>query len=180
MVEIKDRNHKGKQGAYAADDHARHSFLKRTALPGLRWGKVPVPGEHDQRTLPDARRRVRSLSLLSLPRALCARSDQTVETVDQLALRASNLAVRMPAPQTLLALGEMPCGADVEMHSLVRSPELIGVRRQVVEPQDPGPGRCGVKIDSDGGRVLALKPANLVRLCGNAACRQALAPPLLQ
>ena len=82
MLEIKDRNHKGKQGAYTADDHARHSFLKRTALPGLRWGKVPVPGEHDQRTLPDARRRVRSLSLLSLPRALCARSDQTVETVD--------------------------------------------------------------------------------------------------
>jgi len=41
MVEIKDRNHKGKQGAYTADDHARHSFLKRTALPGLRWGKVP-------------------------------------------------------------------------------------------------------------------------------------------
>jgi hypothetical protein len=33
-------------------------------------------------SLPDARRRVRSLSLLSLPRALCARSDQTVETVD--------------------------------------------------------------------------------------------------
>ena len=49
MVEIKDRNHKGKQGAYTADDHARHSFLKRTALPGLRWGKVP--GEHDQRML---------------------------------------------------------------------------------------------------------------------------------
>jgi len=83
MVEIKVRNHKGKQGAYTADDHVRHSFLKRTALPGLRWGKVPVPGEH-QRTLPDARRRVRSLSLLSLPRALCARSDQTVETVDQI------------------------------------------------------------------------------------------------
>ena len=80
MLEIKDRNHKGKQGAYTADDHVRHSFLKRTALPGLRWGKVPVPGEH-QRTLPDARRRVRSLSL---PRALCARSDQTVETVDQI------------------------------------------------------------------------------------------------
>ena len=33
-------------------------------------------------SLPNARRRVRSLSLLSLPRALCARSDQTVETVD--------------------------------------------------------------------------------------------------
>ena len=97
----------------------------------------------------------------------------------ELALRASNLAVLMPASQTLLALGEMPCGADVEMHSLVRSPELNGGRGQVVEPQDPGTGRCGVKIDSDG-RVLALKPANLARLCGNSACRQALAPPLLQ
>ena len=97
----------------------------------------------------------------------------------ELALRASNLAVLMPASQTLLALGEMPCGADVEMHSLVRSPELNGGRGKVVESQDPGTGRCGVKIDSDG-RVLALKPANLARLCGNAACGKALAPPLLQ
>ena len=71
MLEIKDRNHKGRQGAYSADDHARNSFLKRTALPGLCWGKVPVPGEHDQRTLPDARRRVRALSLLSSPSPLC-------------------------------------------------------------------------------------------------------------
>ena len=94
----------------------------------------------------------------------------------ELTLKASNLAVLMPAPQTL---GEMPCGADVEMHSLVRSPELNGVRGQVVEPQDPGTGRCRVKIDSDG-RVLALKPANLARLCGNAVCGKALAPPLLQ
>ena len=93
----------------------------------------------------------------------------------ELALRASNLVVLMPASQTLLALGEMPCGADVEMHSLVRSPELNGGRGKVVEPQDPGTGRCGVKIDSDG-RVLALKPANLARLCGNAACRKALGP----
>ena len=60
----------------------RTRFKQRTALPGLRWGKVPVSGEHDQSTLPDALRRVRALSLLSLPRALCARSDQTVETVD--------------------------------------------------------------------------------------------------
>ena len=93
----------------------------------------------------------------------------------ELALKASNLAVLMPAPQTLLALGEMPCGADVEMHS----PELNGGRGKVVEPQDPDTGRCGVKIDSDG-RVLALKPANLARLCGNAVCGKALAPPLLK
>ena len=55
MLEIKDRNHKGKQGALSL-------FLLS-------------PGR--------AQARARSLSLLSLPRALCARSDQTVETVDR-------------------------------------------------------------------------------------------------
>jgi hypothetical protein len=70
-----------------------------------------------------------------------------------LALKASNLEVLGPA--------ELMCGADVEIHSLVRSPELNGVRGKVVEPQDHGRGRWGVKIDSDG-RILALKPANLV------------------
>ena len=69
-----------------------------------------------------------------------------------LALKASNLAVLAPA--------ELSCGADVEIHSLQQKPELNGVRGKVVEPQDPGSGRWGVKIDSDG-RVLALKPANL-------------------
>ena len=54
MLEIKDRNHKGKQGALSL-------FLLS-------------PGRAQARAL--------SLSLLSLPRALCARSDQTVETVD--------------------------------------------------------------------------------------------------
>ncbi len=43
----------------------------------------------------------------------------------------------------------------------MRSPELNDVRCKLVEPQDPGSGRWGVKIDSDG-RVLALEPANLV------------------
>ena len=52
-------------------------------------------------------------------------------------------------------------GARVKLHSLQQKPELNGVRGKVVEPQDPGSGRWGVKIDSDG-RVLALKPANLV------------------
>ena len=56
MLEIKDRNHKGKQGALSL-------FLLS-------------PGRAQARAL--------SLSLLSLPRALCARSDQTVETVDQI------------------------------------------------------------------------------------------------
>ena len=35
-------------------------------------------------SFPDARRRARALSLFSFPRALCARSDQIVETVDQI------------------------------------------------------------------------------------------------
>ena len=39
MLEIKDRNHTGRQGAYFADNAARASFLKHTALLGLRWGK---------------------------------------------------------------------------------------------------------------------------------------------
>ena len=95
-----------------------------------------------------------------------------------LALKASNLNV-MARTQQAPAPAELMCGADVEIHSCVRSPELNGVRGKVVEPQDPVSGRWGVKIDSDG-RVLALKTANLVRLCGNAACRKALTPPLLQ
>jgi hypothetical protein len=42
MLEIKDRNHNLTQFTYSADDAARVSFLKRTALPGLRWGKLPA------------------------------------------------------------------------------------------------------------------------------------------
>ena len=34
----------------------------------------------------------------------------------ELALRAGNLAVQAPAPQTVLSLGEIPCGASVETH----------------------------------------------------------------
>jgi hypothetical protein len=34
MLDIKDRNHGGRQGAYSADDAARVSSLKRTALLG--------------------------------------------------------------------------------------------------------------------------------------------------
>jgi hypothetical protein len=45
MLEIKDRNHTGRQGAYFADNAARASFLKHTALLGLRWGKLPAEEE---------------------------------------------------------------------------------------------------------------------------------------
>ena len=84
-----------------------------------------------------------------------------------LALKASNLEVLAPA--------ELMCGTDVEIHSLVRSPELNGVRGKVVEPQDPVSGRWGVKIDSDG-RVLALKPANLVLIRKHAPMAPSGAP----
>ena len=68
-----------------------------------------------------------------------------------------------PGQSTVLSTStptELMCGADVVIHSLVRSPELNGVRGKIVEPQDPASRRWGVKIDSDG-RVIALKPDNL-------------------
>ena len=52
-------------------------------------------------------------------------------------------------------------GSRVKLHSLQKNPEHNGVEGEVVEPLHPVSGRWGVKIDSDG-RVLALKPANLV------------------
>ena len=45
---------------------------------------------------------------------------------------------------------QIACGADVEIHSLLRSPERNGMRRKAVEP---GSGRWGVK--SSDGWVLA-------------------------
>ena len=54
-------------------------------------------------------------------------------------------------------------GAAVEIHSLQKSPELNGVRGEVVKSQDLGTGRCVVR--SATGRELALKPVNL-RLIG--------------
>ena len=71
------------------------------------------------------------------------------------------------------ALVELMSGAHVEIHSLLRSPKLNGVRGKIVEPKDSHSGRWVVKIDVDG-RDVALKPANLGRLCDNAECRQAL------
>ena len=61
-------------------------------------------------------------------------------------------------------------GADVDIHSLQRSPELNGVRGKILEAQDLGTGRCRVKTAT--GRDLALKPANLrliPALTGSAA-----------
>jgi len=53
----------------------------------------------------------------------------------------------------------MRVGADVEIHSLSRRPELNGVRGKIIEPQDPGTGRCGVKTAT--GIEVALKTVNI-------------------
>ena len=63
------------------------SFLKmcRKAQEGTRAGEGAGAGSlYLLLSFPDTRRRARALSLSSLPRALCARSDQIVETVDQI------------------------------------------------------------------------------------------------
>ena len=65
-------------------------------------------------------------------------------------------------------------GAAVEIHSLQKSPELNGVRGEVVESEDLSTGRCQVKTAT--GRFLALKPVNLrllsaqVRACVCVMC----------
>ena len=58
-------------------------------------------------------------------------------------------------------------GAAVEIHSLHKSPELNGVRGEVVESEDLSTGRCQVKTAT--GRILALKPVNL-RLLSAQVC----------
>jgi len=55
--------------------------------------------------------------------------------------------------------GDLQVGAVVEIHSLQKSPELNGVRGEVVKSQDLSTGRCEVKTAT--GKDLALKPVNL-------------------
>ena len=85
-----------------------------------------------------------------------------------LALKASNLSVLAHTHQTPTPV-ELMSGADVK----IISPELNGVRGKIAEPKGSHSGRLGVKIDVDGLDV-AQKPVNVVRLCDNAECRQAL------
>ena len=61
------------------------SFLKmcRKAQEGTRAG-AGAGSLYLLLSFPDTRSRARALSLSPLPRALCARSDQIVETVDQI------------------------------------------------------------------------------------------------
>ena len=70
------------------------------------------------------------------------------------AAAATAAAAPNPPPQPALWVG-----AEVEIHSVQKSPELNGVRGEIVKPQDLGTGRWEVKATN--GRLLALKPVNL-------------------
>ena len=70
-------------------------------------------------------------------------------------------------------------GDRVQLHSLLRSPELNGVAGKIVKTQDPNTGRVDVAIENNG-RVLALKPGNLARLCDCADCCSQLHWPILR
>ena len=77
-------------------------------------------------------------------------------------------------PKRALAIGDR-----VQLHSLLRSPELNSVCGKIVTPQDPGTGRLGVEIENNT-RVLALQPGNLARLCDCAGCCNQLHRPILR
>jgi hypothetical protein len=75
--------------------------------------------------------------------------------------------------------GGLSIGDRVQLHSLLRSPELNGVCGKIVKPQDPSTGRVDVEIENKG-RVLALRPGNLARLCDCADCCIQLHRPILR
>ena len=70
-------------------------------------------------------------------------------------------------------------GDRVQLHSLLRSSELNDVCGKIVKPQDPSTGLVDVEIDKNG-RVLALQPGNLARLCDCADCCVQLQRPILR
>ena len=70
-------------------------------------------------------------------------------------------------------------GDRVQLHSLLRSPELNGVCGKIVKAQDPSTGRLGIEIENNG-RVLALQPGNVARLCDCADCCIQLSRPILR
>ncbi len=70
-------------------------------------------------------------------------------------------------------------GDRVQLHSLLRSPELNGVCGKIVKPQDPSTGRVDVEIENNGA-VIALTPGNLARLCDCADCCIQLHRPILR
>jgi hypothetical protein len=75
--------------------------------------------------------------------------------------------------QKLTGEGELSVGTMVEIHSLLRAPELNGVRGEIVgpPPQDPGIGQWSVKIEKEG-RLVAFKSSNL-RLVSTPSLRGA-------
>jgi len=135
---------------------------------------------------PEAQQRLAALGAAARVRAAMAVPDvdeRTTEYGQKLLARlpAVGLAQQEGAAAGSAGAASISCGADVEIHSLEQEPELNGVRGKVVEPQDPVSGRWGVKIVTSDfptldvckneanekakkhkGRVLALKPANLV------------------
>ena len=70
-------------------------------------------------------------------------------------------------------------GDRVQLHSLLRSPELNGICGKILKPEDPSTGRVDVEIENNG-RVLALAPGNLARLCDCADCCIQLHRPILR
>ena len=102
---------------------------------------------------------------------------------------ALSLAVRRFAAEPLRSSSKMEgqekknerlsIGDRVQLHSLLRSPELNGVFGKILKPQDPSTGRVGVEIENTG-RVLALQPSNLARVCDWADCSIQLQQPILR
>ena len=86
---------------------------------------------------------------------------------------ASSLSRQLASASAGPKPGELSVGTTVEIHSLLRAPELNGVRGKVVGPtsQDPGTGRWSVKIEREG-RLVALKSSNL-RLVSTPSLRGA-------
>ena len=70
-------------------------------------------------------------------------------------------------------------GDRVQLHSLLRTPELNGVCGKVVTPQNRSTGRLVVEIENNG-RVVALQPGNIARLCDCADCCIQLHRPILR
>ena len=102
---------------------------------------------------------------------------------------ALSLAVRSFAAEPLRSSSKMKgqdkknerlsIGDRVQLHSLLRSPELNGVFGKIVKPQDLSTGRVEVEIENNG-RALALLPGNLARLCDWADCCIQLHQPILR
>ena len=102
---------------------------------------------------------------------------------------ALSLAVRRFAAEPLRSSSKMEgqekknkrlsIGDRVQLHSLLRSPELNGVFGKIVKPQDLSTGRVEVEIENNG-RALALPPGNLARLCDWADCCIELHQPILR